>query len=427
MKYEISAELSKGLATIEIEGKKQDFKSEDENELRRLIVQRTSEYAVEINASYVVLNTLDSEGEDRFGVTPDGKIVQVPTGDDAEEKAAEPLADSSGAAPVDNAYEAKEAATEAKEAAAPTVADFLTTAPPVAEGPAEEGWRGAVAQLTGLKISPSKVELRHREAKREVQRSHGEPKTIVVLNPKGGTEKTTTCLSLGEVFGTLRGGSVLTWDVNETRGTLGWRAPMPGHDRTSVDLLNNLEHFDGSGRVGDLDRYVRSQGDARFDVLASDEKPGGEFMIGGTEFNSLHSMLQKYYRLIVVDTGNNMRASNWRAAVEKADQIVIVSPVREDAAASAAWLIDGLRELGYANKIANAVTIIRTPDPGVEKDKYKQLQRRLRGHFEALTREVVEVPFDKTLASGERMNFSAVSKETKEAWLYVAEAISKGL
>lgn len=417
MKYEISAELSQGLATIDIEGKKQDFKSEDENELRRLIVQRTSEYAVEVNASYVVLNTLDSEGEDRFGVTPEGKIIQVPAGDDAVE---ESPGDGSGAAPLGSS-------NGGKAAAAPTVADFLTTAPPVAEGPAEEGWRGAVAQLTGLKISPSKVELRHREAKREVQRSHGEPKTIVVLNPKGGTEKTTTCLSLGEVFGTLRGGSVLTWDVNETRGTLGWRAPMPGHDRTSVDLLNNLERFDGSGRVGDLDRYVRSQGDARFDVLASDEKPGGEFMIGGTEFNSLHSMLQKYYRLIVVDTGNNMRASNWRAAVEKADQVVIVSPVREDAAASAAWLIDGLRELGYANKIANAVTIIRTPDPGVEKDKYKQLQRRLRGHFEALTREVVEVPFDKTLASGERMNFSAVSKETKEAWLYVAEAISKGL
>ena len=410
MKYEIEAELADGLATIEIEGKQHRFESSDEKELRRLIVKRTAEYAVEVNASYVVLNTTDAEGKDRFGVTPEGKIRPVP---EEQEREKEPES-------ITNPY-----ASEVP--VVPTVSDFLTSAPPVAEGPAEEGVRGAIAQMTGLKIKPSKTELRHREAKREVQRSHGEPKTIVVLNPKGGTEKTTTVLSLGETFGTLRGGSVLTEDVNETRGTLGWRAPMRGHDRTAVDLLNNLDQFDGTGRVGDLDRYVRSQGDALFDVLASDEQPGGEFMIGGTEFNALHSMLQKYYRLIIVDTGNNMRASNWRAAVEAADMLVIVSPVREDAAASAAWLLDGLRKMGYEDKIKNAVTIIRTPDPSVEKDKYKQLQRRLRGHFESLTRQVIEVPYDKTLASGERMNFGAVSKQTKESWLYVAEAISKGL
>lgn len=417
MNYEIKAELSKGLATLEIEGKKQRFESSDENELRRMIVNRASEYAVEVNASFVILNTRDHEGEERFGVTAEGKIKPLPEDEEKTE----------ASAPKDESVEQTTSSNPATPA--PTVADFLTTAPPVAEGPAQEGWRGAIVQLTGMKLGPSKTELRHREAKRQAQRSYGEPKTIVVLNPKGGTEKTTTVLSLGEAFGTLRGGSVLSWDVNETRGTLGWRAPLPGHDRTAVDLLNNLDQFDGSGRVGDLDRYVRSQGDAQFDVLASDEQPGGEFMIGGTEFNSLHSMLQKFYRLIIVDTGNNMRASNWRAAVDKADLLVIVSPVREDAAASAAWLIDGLRKMGYEDKIKNAVTVIRTPDAAVEKekDKYKQLQRRLRGHFESLTREVIEVPYDKTLASGERMNFAAVSKQTKESWLFVAEAISKGL
>src|SRR5690606_13419571 len=100
-----------------------------------------------------------------------------------------------------------------------------------------------------------------------------------------------------------------------------------------------------------LDTYVRTQVDARFDVLASDEDAAASSTIDAAAFDRLHGVLSRYYRLLIVDTGNNMRASNWVAAVAAADQLVIVSTVREDTAASAAWLIDGLREKGFDRKI----------------------------------------------------------------------------
>ncbi|WP_185262522.1 hypothetical protein [Pseudarthrobacter sp. NBSH8] len=56
----------------------------------------------------------------------------------------------------------------------------------------------------------------------------------------------------------------------------------------------------------------------------------------------------------MVDTGNNMRSSNWEAPVAAADELVIVSTVREGTVASAVWLVDGLRERGYEDKVRNA-------------------------------------------------------------------------
>ena len=127
--------------------------------------------------------------------------------------------------------------------------------------------------------------------------------------------------------------------------------------------------------------------------------------------------------MIVIDTGNNMRAENWLAAVAAADQLVIVSTVREDTAASAAWLVDGLREKGFDEKVSTAVTVLSStaeaPDP--------QLARRLRGHFGSLTRAVLEVPHDPALVDGGAITFELLSRRTREAWLTVAATVAEGL
>lgn len=81
-------------------------------------------------------------------------------------------------------------------------------------------------------------------------------------------------------------------------------------------------------------------------MLASDEDAASAASIDADAFNRLHRTLARFYRVLVIDTGNNMRASNWQAAVAAADQLVIVSTIREDTAQSAAWLIDALHATG---------------------------------------------------------------------------------
>lgn len=309
----------------------------------------------------------------------------------------------------------------------PTLADFRATQPPAEQGPASRGWRGALSRSTGgvITLPPSAAELRHREYVAAVTRSLSGPKTICVVNPKGGAHKTTAAMLIAATFGLHRGGYTLAWDNNETRGTLGWRAQQSGHGKTAVDLLADLDRFADvrSATVGDLDGYVRSQADAQFDVLASDEDAAASSMIDGDAFWRLHQTLQRFYRIIVVDTGNNMRASNWEAAVEAADQLVVVSAVREDTAAGAAWMVEGLAKKGHEAKLRNAVTILSAPDKNVD----PRLRTRLFDHFGSLTRAVVEVPYDTSLVSGSGIGIDRLAPATREAWLGATATIADGL
>ena len=118
-----------------------------------------------------------------------------------------------------------------------------------------------------------------------------------------------------------------------------------------------------------------------------------------------------------------MRAPNWQAAVRSADQLVIVSTIREDTGQGAAWNADALRATGHADSVARVVTIlsapVHKPDPA--------LSRRLHDHFGALTRAVVDVPYDPHLVPGGRIDFGALSPETRTAWLFAAARIAEGL
>ncbi|MDN3497171.1 hypothetical protein QL996_14610 [Planococcus sp. APC 4015] len=309
----------------------------------------------------------------------------------------------------------------------PTVNDLLASRSQPPLDRATIGWQGAIRRLTGGRIAPrpGRRERSRLERERAVQTRLDGSRTIVILNPKGGAHKTTSTLMLAATLGALRGGSTLAWDNNETRGTLGWRAQSTPHHRTAVDLLANLDQFADMSRssLAQLDTYVRTQVDARFDVLASDEDAAASSTIDADAFNRLHTMLSRYYRLIVVDTGNNMRASNWVAAVAAADQLVIVSTIREDTAASAAWLLDGLREKGFGKKIDDAVTVLTSPSAKAE----RRLRARLESHFSQVTSTVLHVPHDPALVDGGPVDFDALSPETRDAWLTVAATLVKRL
>ena len=281
------------------------------------------------------------------------------------------------------------------------------------------------ASLGMIRLGPGRAEREDMDRVSRIRKQLEAPKNIAVVNLKGGAHKTTSVLMLAATLGMYRGGSVLAWDNNETRGTLGWRGIPSDHHLTALDLLNNLDHFvAGDARVADLDRYVRPQGDMNFDILASDEDPGSAASINGDAFYRLNDTLSRFYRIKVVDTGNNVRASNWLAAVESADQLVIVSTVREDTFNAAAWMIDELRMTGHTEQVENAVTIL-SHSSRAKIDRV--LHKRLLHHFGAHTRAVLEVPFEEHFVDGGSLDWSKLSKATREAWLEATATVADGL
>ncbi|MEP6853634.1 MAG: cobalamin biosynthesis protein CobQ [bacterium] len=284
-----------------------------------------------------------------------------------------------------------------------------------------------MSRLSGGLITPPPTaeELAHRQALVDIRRTFSRPMTVVVIQPKGGAGKTPTTIGLASALGAHRGGYVIGWDDNETRGTLAVRVTNPSGQKSTVwDLLGSLPTFERTdARVGDLSHFVRPQGEAQFDALVSDDNPANMAQIGEEEFRRLHSVLQRFYRQIVIDTGNNVRSPNWQAAVNAADLVVVVSTYQRDVGYSGSWVLDHLTETGRERLARGAVTVLTAADPTPD----PRVRAELIDHFTARTSAVVEVPYDPLIALGGPMDWTRLRPQTQRAWTAAGAAVVTAL
>ncbi|WP_368666378.1 MinD/ParA family protein, partial [Micromonospora sp. BL4] len=317
-----------------------------------------------------------------------------------------------------------DATWEPETTAAPTAEDFarrrqVRPADPVAT----MGVRAVVNKMGLLRLAPGRHEQELKRDIEMVRRNFGGLRQVTVVNPKGGAGKTVAILLLAMTFGQKRGGYVLAWDNNETQGTLGMRAQQDFHSRTVRDMLRDLGQFQGAhGRVGDLSQYVRSQGEGMFDVLASDESATGGEMLTAAAFAEIREVVSRFYKLIFVDTGNNVRAQNWQASMDATDQLVVTMSARNDSAETAARMLDHLEQSGRQRLVRQAVTVVSMPPSRKEIDL-----PAIQEHFAARTRAVLLAPYERLIDSGEPIRYGGLSSATRDAWLKIAAAVAEGL
>lgn len=297
----------------------------------------------------------------------------------------------------------------------------------VAGPPATWGWRGTANRASGglLRLGPGRPEAQVRADEARVLRGFPRTQTVVIANPKGGAGKTPMAILLSATFGAYRGGYVLGWDNNETRGTLGLRAEAgTSHGAGTVTgLLGEIDYFlSPQASVGRLGQYVRPQS-AHFDVLASNDEPGRMEMVDGETFGRLHTALSRFYRLIVVDTGNNVRAANWSAAISAANCLVVPTTVQADVADTGLWMLEHLQRIGRGDLVRQAVMVASCADPVVDEALLAQITRR----YGDMVREVVVVPFDRAIQPGTRMSYRELSTSTRRALLRAAVAVVDSL
>jgi putative peptide zinc metalloprotease protein len=315
--------------------------------------------------------------------------------------------------------------TPAPEPARPATGGVpvLPTALGTAPRRAGRGWQATVRRATFGLVSPrpGRAEQAELDDTDAVRAAVCRPMTVVVCNPKGGAGKTATVVGLAGAFGSVRAGGVLAWDNNETLGTLGVRVPAVAAPRNAVDLLGQLAAFEQvHARRGDLAGYVRPQ-EATYHVLASDEDPGRQTAVDWPAFARLHTVLARYYDVIVVDTGNNPRTGNFLAAAAVADVLVIPVAWSPDKTTGATRLIEQLHRHGLGAKAATAVTVVTGAAGAATGEQRAALQT----WFAQNTGIVVTVPHDKHLAGGGPVVHSQLARPTRRAYLKVAAEVAR--
>lgn len=94
-----------------------------------------------------------------------------------------------------------------------------------------------------MRVSPGDAERAERADEQAVSQHWPGPRTIAIVNGKGGAGKTPTTVLLSAVFARYGGAGVLAWDNNQTRGTLGWRTEQGPHEATLLELLPKASHL----------------------------------------------------------------------------------------------------------------------------------------------------------------------------------------
>jgi MinD-like ATPase involved in chromosome partitioning or flagellar assembly len=239
---------------------------------------------------------------------------------------------------------------------------------------------------------------------------------IAVVNGKGGVGKTPTTAMLSAVYARYGGGSVLAFDNNDTRGTLGWRTEQGTHEATITDLLAASPQLT-TAPTSAMAAYIHHQADDRYDVLRSNPRVlSAEQRLTMPEFDTLVGAVTRGYRLVVFDSGNDESADRWLRMVDWAGQLVVPTLASPESAESAALLLEALaaRDERSAALARNAVVVITLAEPTGKADV-----ARLVATFRDLARAVTVIPFDPALKAG-ALRFATLRPRTQQAWIDTA-------
>lgn len=422
----------------------------------------------------VHVQVTDPQGTSYLNVAADGTITRLtpPQSTDAEVDQ-DPAHEASTITPEADSQptvlppQPDEAPTAVPSDAATDEVDADPRWADIAQQPATHGLRGALNGM-GLKLAPAEEELtERREALRQeiareeetrradeqlaqeeavqesrraareraaaekdraeraiIQTPLEETKHVLIANDKGGQGKTSATFCIGATAGRIRGGDVIAWDANETRGNLGFRAQKAPTARSVVDLLeqaaDDFTTVEGSKR-STLARYTRNQGDNHFAVLASDEDPENQDLVDGDAFEKVNEILGRFYSLILIDTGNNHRVSHFRAALAAADQLVIPVSAGADGGHAAETMMDTLDRHGLGHLVKGAVVLLN--DSATRRGDATGIAAK----FEQRVRTIIPIPFDPILDAGGEIDFDALQPTTRAAYQEATAAIAHGL
>ncbi|MBO3143329.1 MinD/ParA family ATP-binding protein [Dermatophilus congolensis] len=291
-------------------------------------------------------------------------------------------------------------------------AHMLRPAPPVPR----TGWRGVAYRVTDGRWNPgvSSAEQRRRAREAQIGAALNGKHVTAYFCLKGGISKTSTTAAVATALANLRPDPVLAIDANPDAGDLSER--LVGKKLSGItELARNIESVHS---VEDLARFTVSAG--RLVVLPGEPNPVLGDSLSSQDFERILGTVQRFYSNVHVDCGTGVTHPLMSGILRHATTVVIPAAWSVTGARRAMESIQWLRDSGFVHLADNCVVVLTSKDIVSSHVDKKSVQRHL-----AARSELIVVPADPHMADGGQIDWEHLKPKTREAFLNIAEAVSR--
>jgi MinD-like ATPase involved in chromosome partitioning or flagellar assembly len=290
---------------------------------------------------------------------------------------------------------------------------------------ARSGLRGLVGKV-GIKLAPSKDEITLLEIEEQQRRDEEVVRqttwtravSILVANPKGGVGKTPSALALGGVLAAIRGGSVCVVEVSDDPGALTFRA----EGTPKLGLGELVRDVDTIRSAGQLAGYTAPQ-TSFASVIGT---VGRRQRLSKDDVVDVARVIDDYYSIRVMDSGNQPSSSAFAGAVSTADALVVPVYNTGDAVIEALNLLLELQaQGGPAADLASRATLLRLTDGRPESPAVVARVEQMIG--DAGFAQQFAIPFDSHIAERSQITLSRLSPHTIRAFTAAAAGVVRSL
>jgi MinD-like ATPase involved in chromosome partitioning or flagellar assembly len=148
------------------------------------------------------------------------------------------------------------------------------------------------------------------------------PNTVALISPKCGVGKTTSTFVVGNLLAAQLKLRTIAVDANPDFGTLARLAP--DDRRSERSLADLLEDADRLRTAAELAPYV-SRLPTGLHVLGAPADAALTASLGPERYGELAAFLSTFYEVVLLDLGTGVAGPLARFAIERADQVVLVT------------------------------------------------------------------------------------------------------
>jgi MinD-like ATPase involved in chromosome partitioning or flagellar assembly len=289
--------------------------------------------------------------------------------------------------------------------------------------PAPEGfWRELAwgLTLTLVNLGDSRAVRARKALEARIAAPLDGARFVPVISRQGGIGATTVTTLLGMALADGRDDRVVALDAHPDRGTLAERitdGEPPAGMRHLVDQATAVRSLD------DMTGRVTRDPETGLDVVASTSDPAHERTLHPAGYETAADVAGRLYGIVLTDGASGVLEPVMKAALRRADGLVLVSGGTSEQARLASETVTWLEQNDLAELAEGAVVAINTATPGT---RYESLDA-IEAHFLARVREVVRIPYDEELVAGAPVRYGALRPDTRDAARDLAAKVIDGL